>query len=96
MTARPMVFAVWAGRRSTRCRDLEPAFSASCRFGIDHIQEIIHGESRRRGLPLELVRSYLTRHVTLELGKDEYAGLELFLQYASKMETPQAARTAPA
>ena len=34
-----------------------------------------------RGLSEELVREYFARNVTLELGEDEYRGLQLFLQY---------------
>lgn len=85
MTGKPMVFAVWAGARSMPCRELEPAFAASCRFGIDHIEKIITQESQRRGLPAELARDYLTRHIVFELGEDEYGGMELFLQHAASL-----------
>ena len=85
MTGKSMVFAVWAGSQSVNCRELEPQFSASCRYGIDHMDEIVRQEPEQRGLPADLVREYLTHNVINELGDDEYSGMELFLQYVSKI-----------
>jgi predicted solute-binding protein len=92
MTRAPMVFAVWAGRAAFECRRFEPAFTASCRFGFAAIDEIIRMESASRKLPEPLVRSYLTRHIRNELGENEYKGLDLFLELASKL----GARVVPA
>jgi chorismate dehydratase len=85
LTGKPMVFAVWAGR-SAASRDLAGAFAASCRFGLERLEEIIPLESARRGLPPELVRAYLTRHIAFDLGENEYEGLELFLERAARLE----------
>jgi predicted solute-binding protein len=85
LTGKPMVFAVWAGR-SAAARSLEGAFTASCRFGLERLEQIIALESARRRLPPELVRAYLTRHIAFELGDNEYEGLELFLERAARLE----------
>jgi predicted solute-binding protein len=82
MTGRPMVFAVWAARKGAVTPDVVEAFRASCRYGVDHMEEIVAAESARLGFAPELVRDYLTRHIVHELGPREYEGMDLFLQYA--------------
>jgi len=82
MTGLPMVFAVWAGRRTAITPEVTEAFRESCRYGRGRIDEIVASESPRRGFPAELVREYLTRHILHELGPREYQGMELFLRYA--------------
>ncbi len=84
MTGKPMVFAVWAGRPGVASSRLEAPFLDSCRFGVEHIEEIISAESRGRGLPESLVREYLQRRVVWELSENEYQGLEIFLEHASR------------
>lgn len=82
MTGLPMVFAVWAGRRGTVTAEVEQAFRDSCRYGRQHLEQIVATESWRRGFAPELVREYLTKHIVHELGPREYEGMELFLSYA--------------
>ena len=82
MTGLPMVFAVWAGRPGAVARHMEQAFRDSCRFGRQHIDQIVGAESARRDFSPELVREYLTRHIVHELGARDYEGMELFLSYA--------------
>lgn len=86
MTGKPMVFAVWAGRPPVASPALEPAFTGSCRHGLDHLEDIIREESRRRRIQEALARDYLTRHIVFELGENELEGLDLFLRYASMLE----------
>lgn len=82
MTGLPMVFAVWAGRHRAVAGVAE-AFTASLRYGQEHIDEIVSIESGRRGFDPELVRQYLTRHIVHKLGPREYEGMERFLSYAT-------------
>jgi predicted solute-binding protein len=77
-----MVFAVWAARPGLVTPEVTQAFQESCRFGRDHIEEIIAAESARRGFAPEMVRKYLTRHIVHELGPREYQGLEQFLTWS--------------
>lgn len=81
MTGLPMVFAVWAARRRY---DPEP-FSASLRFGLEHLEEIVEREYTRRGLSIDKTRHYLTHNIAFDLGPEERAGLDLFLQYAGEI-----------
>jgi chorismate dehydratase len=82
MTGLPMVFAVWSGRS---CEDrYARAFIDSYEFGMAHMDEIVASESR--GFAPELVRKYLTEHIVFRLGEKDYAGLDLFLQQASRFE----------
>jgi predicted solute-binding protein len=78
----PMVFAVWAARPGLVTPEVTRAFEESCRFGRDHIEDIVAAEAPRRGFAPELVREYLTRHIVHELGPREYQGMELFLSWA--------------
>jgi chorismate dehydratase len=82
MTGLPMVFAVWAGRRGVVTAEIAEAFRASCRYGLEHMDQIVAAESEVRGFAPELVREYLTRHIVHELGPREYQGMEIFLEYA--------------
>jgi chorismate dehydratase len=82
MTGLPMVFAVWAGREGVVTPEVAAAFRASCRYGLEHLEEIVAAESVARGFPPALVHEYLTRHIVHELGPRDYQGMELFLEYA--------------
>jgi chorismate dehydratase len=82
MTGLPMVFAVWAGRRGCITPGVAEAFRDSCRYGREHIEDIVAAESPRRGFAPALVREYLTRHIVHEIGERETDGLERFLAYA--------------
>jgi chorismate dehydratase len=86
MTGLPMVFAVWAARQGVVSPEVVAAFRESCRHGLEHIDEIVAAESAGRGFAPELVRAYLTTHITHELGPREYEGMDLFLRYAREIE----------
>ncbi|MEK7403945.1 MAG: menaquinone biosynthesis protein [Acidobacteriota bacterium] len=90
MTGLPMVFAVWAGRRERLTPEVAPAFLESCRFGLAHIEDIVRQEAPRRGIDEALARRYLTRHMVLELGEEEYRGLERFLACARDLAARRA------
>jgi len=81
-TGLPMVFAVWAGRKAVVTPEVVEAFQQSCRYGREHIEEIVEAEAPSRGLAPELVRAYLTRHIVHELGPRDYEGLNQFLSAA--------------
>jgi chorismate dehydratase len=82
MTGLPMVFAVWAGRKRHITTEVIDALNASCRFGRDHLEDIVRIDGAARGFSADVAREYLTRHIVNELGSREYEGLRLYLQYA--------------
>jgi predicted solute-binding protein len=82
MTGLPMVFAVWAARKGVADESVAQAFRDSCRYGLDHMEDIVAAEASRLGLAPELVRRYLTRHIVHELGPRDYQGMRLFLEWA--------------
>ncbi len=90
-TGLPMVFAVWAGRRECVTPDLAEPFTASCRYGLEHLDDIVRLESAPRGLSERIVREYFERNVTLEFGDEEQRGLELFQRYLAGAETAKPA-----
>jgi predicted solute-binding protein len=83
LTGLPMVFAVWAGQEAATGPAVAGAFLDSCRYGREHLEEIVREEAPRRGLAQDLAREYLTRHIVHELGEREYRGLRRFLELAA-------------
>lgn len=87
MTGLPMVFAVWAAREGVAVTPaISEAFTASCRFGRENLEEIVQSESARREFPPEVVREYLTRHIVHELDSRDYEGMRRFLDYATEFD----------
>jgi len=82
MTGLPMVFAVWAGRKQHITPAVVSALADSCRFGREHLEDIVKIDGAARGIPEELAREYLSKHIVNELGPKEYEGLQLYLRYA--------------
>jgi chorismate dehydratase len=82
MTGLPMVFAVWAGHKRHITPAVVKALNDSCRYGREHLEDIVKIDAPARGIPTELARDYLTRNIVNELGAREYEGLELYLRYA--------------
>jgi len=82
MTGLPMVFAVWAGRERHITPAVARALTESCCFGRAHLEEIVKLDAVARGIPEELAREYLTRHIVNALGPREQEGLQLYLRYA--------------
>lgn len=85
----PMVFAVWAGRAEVYSASNEAAFLDSCHFGLDHIDDIVRLEHSRRGITPQLARQYLSDNLVLELGENEYRGMDTFLQAAAELPPVQ-------
>lgn len=86
MTGLPMVFAVWGCRKESASPGLQEAFAGSCRFGLEHLDDIARLEAPARGLEEAFAREYLTRHTVLELGERDYQGMRLFLRYAGEFD----------
>ena len=84
LTGLPMVFAVWAGHPHTVNERVSAAFQASCRYGLERIEEIVAAEAAPRGFSPDLVRTYLTRNIVHELGPREYEGMDRFLEFARR------------
>jgi chorismate dehydratase len=82
MTGLPMVFAVWAGHKRHITPAVVKALAESCRFGREHLDDIVKIDAAARAIPETLAREYLTRHIVNELGPREYEGLKLYLRYA--------------
>jgi predicted solute-binding protein len=83
MTGLPMVFAVWAAREH-----VDPSaagvFEESKRYGLSHIDEIVQMESEARGFDPALVREYVTRHISYDLGPRERTAVDRYLRLAQE------------
>ncbi len=86
MTGLPMVFAVWSARRELIQDRYADAFRASCRYGLDHMDDIVHEQSPIRHVTPELTRAYLTRHIVFELEDRDYEGMRRYLELALSLE----------
>jgi predicted solute-binding protein len=87
LTGLPMVYAVWAGRAEAVNERSGKILRESCRFGIDHLDQVIRTEAARRGFTEQFTRTYLTRNLVNEFGTAEYEGLNLFLEWGVKITT---------
>jgi chorismate dehydratase len=85
VTGRAMIFALWSGPERFMTDENARAFAGSCRFGLQHLDDIVSVSSRERGFPEPLIRTYLTENLVLELTSDDLKGLELFWRYADEL-----------
>jgi chorismate dehydratase len=86
MTGLPMVFAVWSGRKEMMTGAYARAFVESCRYGMEHVDDMARQEAPIRGISEAAVREYLTRNVVFDLGEREHQGLELYLKHALALD----------
>ncbi|MEO5924050.1 MAG: menaquinone biosynthesis protein [Bryobacteraceae bacterium] len=86
MTGLPMVFAVWSARKELILDRYADAFRASCRYGLDHMDDIVTEQSPIRGISEELTRAYLTKHIVFELGEKDYEGMRRYLDLALRLD----------
>ena len=86
LTGLPMVFAVWAGRTEVVREPYGRIFIESCRYGLEHMDEIVAAEAPARQFDADLVRRYLTGHIVFELGEKDYEGMRLYIQHAQRLD----------
>ncbi len=85
MTSLPMVFAVWAAKKSAAHDSLVETLNDSASYGRKHIEEIISVKSERLDFPPEQVRAYLTKHIRFGLGERERDAMRLYLRLAAEL-----------
>ncbi len=85
LTGLPMVFAVWAARLTADSSGVAEILAASSEYGRGRVEEIVRMESQRLGMDADLVRAYLTRHVSYDLGERERLALRTYLDFAAQM-----------
>ncbi|MCU1334773.1 MAG: hypothetical protein JWO19_354 [Bryobacterales bacterium] len=86
LTGLPMVFAVWAGRKEVIREPYGRIFLESCRYGLEHMDDIVRAEAPARQFSPDLVRQYLTHHIVFELGDRDYEGMRLYIQHALRLD----------
>jgi predicted solute-binding protein len=84
LTSLPMVFAVWAAKPQTITRTVRQSFIDSCRFGLEHLEDVIASAPASHGVCETLAREYLTRHIVFELTEQDRAGLQRFLEWSGE------------
>ncbi len=87
LTGLPMVFAVWSGRPGVVTPELTAMFADSCAYGLERIEEIAAREHAARGISRELAHEYLTRYIQFSMSERDYAGMQMYLQYATALDS---------
>lgn len=85
MTERPMVYAVWAAKNLIAEAQMEDVFNASKRYGLERVDEIVERESAARDFSEDLVRRYVTQHISYDLGQRERESIGYFLRAAGEL-----------
>jgi predicted solute-binding protein len=83
MTGLPMVFAVWAAKEHVDPSAAD-VFEESKRYGLSHTDQIVHLESAARAFDPDLVREYITGHISYDLGPRECAAVDRYLRLAEE------------
>lgn len=78
LTDLPFVFAVWAVRTGVAADGLVSYFRESLGQGLEHLEELVADSSRELDIDSAELRSYLTDHLSFEMGATEVAALEEF------------------
>ncbi len=86
LTGLPMVFAVWAGRKEAIVEPYGAALSASCAYGLAHIDDIVREETANRGFPEPLVRKYLTHYIRFQFSEPHQTAIQTYLKHAAALE----------
>lgn len=84
MTGLPFVFAFWAVRKDVATQEIAEIFLRAKNYAWGHLEEITHQESRRTGLPVQLIYDYLTKNIDFTLGNENLSGLSLFYKMAQE------------
>ncbi|MBI4443948.1 MAG: menaquinone biosynthesis protein, partial [Acidobacteria bacterium] len=82
MTGLPFVFAFWGVRQEAASPDWVPVFQEAAAYAMAHLEGILPAESERTGLPVSLIRSYLTENIDISFGAKNLEGLERFYALA--------------
>jgi predicted solute-binding protein len=82
-----MIFALWAGPARHIQAPLGRVFEQSCRYGREHLEEIVAAECPARGIPMPLGHEYLTRYIVSELTANDHEGMQTYLRLARQFDT---------
>src|SRR5262249_28807473 len=84
-TGLPFVFALWVGHAEANLADLRQDFVDSCRYGLDHVDEIAVEYASGCGLTPDELKVYLTRNIDYTLDEENVKGLRLFYKLAREL-----------
>lgn len=80
MTRMPFVFALWACRPVVSVPEVTAALETALTEGLAHLEEIAASESRRTGLPFDMISTYLRFNIGYRLGAAESDSLRFFFR----------------
>lgn len=93
MTGLPFVFAFWAVRpEAGASAGWTSVFQRSKTYALEHLDEIAAYETKRTGLPISLIHSYLTENIDFSLGEKNLEGLRTFYRLAHEVGLTDAVR----
>ena len=81
-SGKPMIYAMWSGKPNRASAETFAILDASYRYGKQNLDSIIISETKRQGLPADLVSTYLRDNIKFELNSTYISGLETYYQHA--------------
>ena len=85
MTGLPFVFAIWALRKESASPDWIRPMQESTAYALEHLDDIAQSETKRTGLPIPLIHSYLTENIDFSLSEKNLEGLRTFYRLANEV-----------
>lgn len=82
MTGLPFVFAIWTLREEAASPEFVKPMQESTAYALQHLSELAEAETRRTGLALPLIYSYLTENIDFNLREKNLEGLRRFYELA--------------
>jgi chorismate dehydratase len=92
LTGLPFVFATWMANRSADLPALHARLQQAKQRGLADIDGIIDRHALPRGWPADLARSYLTQHLTFDVGERELEAIRTFHRLAHETGIIESAR----
>jgi chorismate dehydratase len=84
LTNLPFVYAFWTLRKGAP-PELAEILRQSATFGREHIEDIVRSEAQALGLPLAVLRHYLTENLRYSFDERSVEGLRTFYRFAHEL-----------
>ncbi|MGC8784959.1 MAG: menaquinone biosynthetic enzyme MqnA/MqnD family protein [Armatimonadota bacterium] len=84
-TGLPFVWALWLGEAERITPSLVEVLLTACRWGLEHIDQVVHQQAARLGLPQDLVRHYLCDIMQYEMTPAHEQALQRFAEECGRL-----------
>lgn len=84
-TGLPFVWALWLGRKENITPTLVEVLLTACRWGLAHVEQVVHQEAVQMGLPEDLVRHYLCEVMQYQMTPAHEQALQRFAEECGRL-----------